>query len=58
MFKRSVKMPKLIDDVIDQIMMDVKNEDLTAIEEFLLIALHYVPEKYLIEFLSEEKQNA
>jgi hypothetical protein len=51
-------MPNLIDDVIDQIMMDVKNEDLTAIEEFLLIALHYVPEKYLIDFLSEENQNA
>jgi hypothetical protein len=51
-------MPNLVDAVIDQIMFDVKNEDLTAIEEFLLIALHYVPEKYLIEYLPEEKQNA
>ncbi len=51
-------MPKLIDDVIEQIKTDVENEDFTAIEEFLLIALHYVPEKYLINFLSEENQNA
>ena len=51
-------MPKLVDAVIDQIRTDVENEDFTAIEEFLLIALHYVPEKYLIDFLSEEKQNA
>lgn len=51
-------MPNLIDDVIDQIRVDVQNEDFTAIEEFLLIALFYVPEKYLIAFLSEEKTNA
>lgn len=51
-------MPKLIDDVIEQIKHDVEQGDTTAIEEFLMIALNYVPEKYLIGYLSEEKQNA
>ena len=51
-------MPKLIDDVIEQIRSDVHNEDLTAIEEFLQTVLMYVPEKYLIAYLSEENQNA
>ena len=51
-------MPKLTDQVLEQIKQDVEDGDLTAIEEFLQIALMYVPEKYLINFLSEEKQNA
>jgi hypothetical protein len=51
-------MPKLIDMVIEQIEADVRNQDFTAIEEFLLTVLMYVPEKYLINFLSEENQNA
>lgn len=51
-------MPKLIDDVIEQIQRDVEQGDMTAIEEFLMIALNYVPEKYLISYLSEENQNA
>lgn len=51
-------MPKLIDDVIEQIQRDVEQGDMTAIEEFLMIALNYVPEKYLIAYLSEEKTNA
>jgi len=51
-------MPNLIDEVIEQIRSDVTAGDMTAIEEFLIIALFYVPEKYLISYLSEEKQNA
>ena len=51
-------MPKLIDMVIEQIETDVKNQDFTAIEEFLHTVLMYVPEKYLTNFLSEENQNA
>jgi hypothetical protein len=51
-------MSKLIDSVIEQIESDVRNQDFTAIEEFLHIVLMYVPEKYLTDFLSEEKQNA
>jgi hypothetical protein len=47
-------MPKLVDKVIEQIKSDVEREDFTAIEEFLIIALHYVPEKYFTGFLSEE----
>jgi hypothetical protein len=51
-------MPNLIDKVIEQIESDVRNQDFTAIEGFLNIVLMYVPEKYLIGFLSEENQNA
>lgn len=51
-------MPKLIDKVIEQIQNDVATGDMTAIEEFLLIALNYVPEKYLDAYLSEELKNA
>lgn len=51
-------MPNLIDKIIDQIQTDIHNKDLTAIEDFLRIVLMYVPEKYLINFLSEEKQDA
>ncbi len=51
-------MPNLVDEVIEQIRSDVAVGDMTAIEEFLIIALFYVPEKYLIAYLSEEKQNA
>jgi hypothetical protein len=51
-------MPKLIDQVLEQIQSDINNNDTTAIEEFLRIVLMYVPEKYLINFLSEEKHNA
>ena len=51
-------MPNLIDEVIKQIETDVKAQDFTAIEELLHIVLRHVPEKYLISFLSEEKQNA
>ena len=51
-------MRNLIDKVIEQIESDVKNQDFTAIEEFLQTVLMYVPEKYLTAFLSEEKQNA
>lgn len=49
---------KLIEKLLEQIQSDVHSEDLTAIEEFLRIALVYIPEKYLISYLSEEKQNA
>ncbi len=52
-------MPReLIERFIEQIQSDIQSEDLTAIEEFLRIALIYIPEKYLISYLSEEKQNA
>ena len=52
-------MPKeLIDKFIEQIQSDIESGDATAIEEFLRIALIYIPEKYLISFLSEERQNA
>ena len=51
-------MPKLTDQVLEQIQSDIRNNDLTAIEEFLQIALMYVPEKYLINFLPEDNQNA
>jgi hypothetical protein len=55
---KGMKMPKLTDQVIEQIQFDISNNDLTAIDEFLQIALMYVPEKYLINFLDEDKQNA
>lgn len=52
-------MPReLIERFIEQIQSDIQNEDLTAIEEFLRIAVIYIPENYLISYLSEEKQNA
>lgn len=51
-------MPKLIDQVLEQIKRDVEIGDLTAIEEFLMIALNYVPEKYLDAYLTEENENA
>lgn len=52
-------MPKfLIDKFIEQIQSDINSGDITAIEEFLRIAVIYIPEKYLLGYLTEEKQNA
>lgn len=45
---------KLIDAVIDQIVLDVRNGDLTAIEELLV----YCEVNALKQYLPEEKQNA
>lgn len=45
---------KLIDYVLDQIEIDVKSEDFTAIEELL----KSVPEKNLIDYLPEGVYNA
>jgi hypothetical protein len=47
-------MNELLEAVLEQIKKDVESGDITAVEEFLRIALMYVPEKYLINFLSEE----
>ena len=47
-----------LDKVIEQIKSDVAVGDMTAIEEFLIIALFYVPEKYLYAYLTEENTNA
>jgi len=44
----------LIDSVLFQIVLDVRNGDLTAIQELLV----YCPVDALKQFLPEEKQNA
>lgn len=49
---------KLIDKFLEQIQADLSSGDLTAIEEFLHMAVIYIPEKYLLGYLTEEKQNA
>jgi len=43
---------QLIDDVLNQILQDVKDFDLTAIEELI----KNIPEKVLIAYLPEEVQ--
>jgi hypothetical protein len=47
-------MNKLTDKVIEQIQSDIAIGDLAALDEFLQTILMYVPEKYLIAYLSEE----
>lgn len=52
-------MPKnLIDKFIEQIQSDIESGDMTAIEEFLNVAVIYMPEETLISYLSEERANA
>lgn len=48
----------IINKFIEQIQSDIESGDLTAIEEFLESALVFMPEKTLISYLSEERQNA
>lgn len=45
---------ELVDRVLDQIVEDVRNGDLTAIQELLI----YCEVKALKQYLPEEKQNA